>query len=54
MVTRQQSADRDLQIWTEEIVGEALDGPTIMPLSPSERLAALHDHNRDLRKHEVR
>ena len=39
---------------TEELVGEALDGPAIMPLSPSERLAALHDRNRDLLKHEVR
>jgi hypothetical protein len=38
---------------TEELVGEALDGPTIMPLTPSERLAALHDHNRDSRKHSM-
>lgn len=35
---------------TEELVGEAMDGPDTMPRSPSERLAALHDHNRDIRK----
>jgi hypothetical protein len=39
---------------TEDLVAEAMDGPDTMPLSPSERLAALHDHARDLRKHEVR